>query len=98
MSRPIAFRREAQEELDDAAGYYEAQRAGLGLAFSHRAEEALDRIAAMPEMYPPLYQGIRRARLRQFPYSLFYQVEAEGILILAVLHNRRDPRIWRTRG
>jgi plasmid stabilization system protein ParE len=40
----------------------------------------------------------RRARLRRFPFALYYEIEDERILILAVWHHRRDPRMWRREG
>jgi plasmid stabilization system protein ParE len=34
---------------------------------------------------------------RRFPYGLFYVVEAERIVVLAVFHGRRDPKAVRRR-
>jgi plasmid stabilization system protein ParE len=35
--------------------------------------------------------------VRRFPYSVFYRVEADRIVVLAVFHGRRNPRIWQAR-
>jgi plasmid stabilization system protein ParE len=37
------------------------------------------------------------AQVRRFPYSVFYSVESEQIVVLAVFHARRDPAIWKGR-
>jgi len=44
-----------------------------------------------------LAPAIRRCRLRRFPYSVIYTVEAGEILILAVAHQHRKPRYWQDR-
>jgi plasmid stabilization system protein ParE len=44
---------------------------------------------------------VRRMIVSRFPYAVFYRVEADRIVVLAVLHTARDPESWprpRTRG
>lgn len=56
-------------------------------------EEAVKIIQDFPEAHAIIYpqKAIRRVVLKPFPYLLFYTVEAERILILALLHSRQDP-------
>jgi len=35
--------------------------------------------------------------LRKFPLSIFYSIERDGLLILAVAHQRRRARYWVSR-
>ena len=51
----------------------------------------------MPEMYAAAFRGVRPAKLRRFPYVVYYRVLADRIEVLAVLHGSRDPRIWQGR-
>ena len=44
-----------------------------------------------PESHPVRHRQFRRALLRRFPYGVFYAVEADEIVILAVLHLAQDP-------
>jgi plasmid stabilization system protein ParE len=47
----------------------------------------------------PLARGeVRRARVRRFPYIVFFIPESERTIVIAVLHGRRDPQAWQTRG
>ena len=39
----------------------------------------------------------RRILLRKFPYSLVYRASGDDLLIVAVLHHRRDPLILASR-
>ncbi|MGH7305594.1 MAG: type II toxin-antitoxin system RelE/ParE family toxin [Candidatus Rokuibacteriota bacterium] len=90
---------EPRTDLDIAAAYqwYETERAGLGLEFLDQLSTAYDRIAEDPFKYQNLESGIRRALLRRFPYAVYFAVESDVIVILAVLHVSRDPVEWQRR-
>jgi plasmid stabilization system protein ParE len=73
------------------------ERAGLGLEFLHELGAAYDRIAEDPFKYQDLEGGIRRALLRRFPYAVYFSVENDTVVILAILHVSRDPAEWQQR-
>ncbi len=87
----------AQLELDEAVSYYNIQAPGLGDAFLVEALAAIDRIQRYPSAWRPLSEGIRRCRLRRFPYGLIYAADEEEILIIAIAHMHRRPDYWRDR-
>lgn len=97
MSLPVVLRREARAEFDEAADRYEQDREGLGEEFIDEVEAVFRRIGAMPEMHRVVSDGIRRAGLRRFPYSVLYRVEPAQVVVLAVFHASRDPGVWRSR-
>ena len=97
MSLPIAWRPEAEADLLAARDWYEWQRSGLGEEFADAVEIMLDRIQAMPESYAIALLTVRRAKLRRFPYLIYYRVLANQIEVLAVLHSSRDAMIWQNR-
>lgn len=97
MTRPVVLRLEAEVEFSDASEWYERQRPGLGADFIACVEETLERIADTPELHGIILGNVRRAGVRRFPYSVYYTVEAERIIVIAVLHGNRDPRIWQSR-
>jgi plasmid stabilization system protein ParE len=96
MSLPIVFRLEAQTEFDEAIDWYE-QQAELGLEFLDCVADTLTRIQTMPESCEMVFEDVRRAVVQRFPYSVFYQVERQQIVVLAVFHSKRDPKIWQAR-
>jgi plasmid stabilization system protein ParE len=54
-----------------------------------------------PEMFARVHGDVRRVIVSRFPYAVFYKIEADWIVVLAVLHTARDPKSWprpRTRG
>ena len=97
MNRPVVFRPEARAEFDAAFDWYEPNRHGLGVDFMAAVHEILDRLADMPESHQQVAPGVRRAVVRRFPYSVLYRAEADQIVVLAIFHARRDPRIWAQR-
>ena len=97
MSRPVVFRPEAEADLADAVAWYEERRPGLGLELLLSVEASLEAIRSRPDSFPVMHGAVRRALLRRFPYGVFYLVEREAIVVLAVFHAKRDPRLWRDR-
>jgi plasmid stabilization system protein ParE len=47
--------------------------------------------------YQELSSGIRPGLLRRFPYAVYFSVEGDVVVILAVLHASRDPAEWQRR-
>ena len=100
MSLPVVLRPEARAEFDESFDWYERQRPGLGVDLVAHVQEVLDRISATPELYAQVFREVRRAVVRRFPYLAFYKVEKvepEQVVVLAVFHSRRAPKIWQTR-
>lgn len=97
MSRPVVLRPEARAEFDEAFDWYEQQRSGLGVDFVIQMQEVFDLSSATPERYAQIFQDIRRVVGRHFPYSIFYKVEPQQVVVLVVFHSRRNPKIWQAR-
>lgn len=98
MSLPLHIRPEAERDVEDAAIWYEQQRAGLGHEFLDRVRDALAAVAGQPRQYPVVHRQTRRALARQFPFGIYYLIEADRIVVVAVMHGSRDPHKWQTRG
>ncbi len=87
----------AELELDDAWAWHEAQAPGLGERFLVEIRAGRDLIAAFPQSWHPLGDGVRRFRLKRFPYGMIYVADPAEIVVLAVAHHHRDPEYWRGR-
>ena len=90
----IVFRASANAELVAAKAWYEEQRHGLGDEFARSLESAINRIARNPFAAPAVYQNVRRVLLKRFPYSVFYTVDGDNLLVLSCLHTRRAAVAW----
>jgi len=94
MARRLVFRRRVGRDLARAFRWYEQERAGLGEEFLAQAGASLDTIERLPEMFARVEQDVRRALVSRFPYGIFYRVKPDRVVVLAVLHTARDPRLW----
>ena len=97
MSLTIVFRPEARADVLAAYEWYEQQQSGLGSEFVDALSVLLDRVKTMPLMYAVVLRDARRAKLRTFPYLIYYRVHADRIEVIAVLHGSRDPKRWQER-
>jgi plasmid stabilization system protein ParE len=70
---------------------------GLGLEFLDELRIAYERILDHPLGYQDLRSGIRRALMRRFPYAIYFSIEIETIIIVAVIGTARDPAEWQRR-
>ncbi len=97
MNYVLVFRLEVRDELDRGYNWYESQDIGLGGDFIDSVEETLNRICQMPESYPIVYRDIRRALLRRFPFAVYYRIISSRVIVTAIFHGRRDPKVWQGR-
>lgn len=87
----------ARAEILEAQDWYETQQAGLGVRFRGQLEMAVNRMTENPYQFPAVFQDVHRARLRKFPYSLFFRIEAAVLVVIACFHGSRDPQYWQQR-
>jgi len=97
MSLPLDFHPAVRDEVDDAHGWYERKRAGLGGDFLDEVQRVLGEITASPARYGFADGDIRAGPLTRFPYAVYYRVLADRIRVLAVFHTARDPVVWQSR-
>lgn len=94
MKRALRIRPEAERDLAEGLAWYEKRQSDLGREFVLAVEAALETIERYPESHPRVHGDTRRALLRRFPYGVFYLIEPDRIIVLAVMHASRDPRRW----
>ena len=81
----------AKADLASSFTWYETQRKGLGFDFLDCVEIAIKAIIRNPESSPKTHQNFHRKIIRRFPFSIFYTIESENIVVHAVFDNRQDP-------
>jgi plasmid stabilization system protein ParE len=92
--KTVRFLQPAEEELFDAANYYEVHSSGLGEEFLKKIGSAILDISEYPERWPLIHPNIRRRLVHRFPYAILYRVDAHEVVILAVSHLHRHPTYW----
>jgi hypothetical protein len=66
----------------------------LGLELGRRLPRE---IVEHPRHFPVVYRGVRRALTRRFPFAVFFVLEPERIIVLAIHRQSSDPRRWKDR-
>lgn len=84
----------AEEEVVEACDWYNAQQPGLGHAFLDEFDAAITRIRAFPESAAIHGVAGRGVSLGRFPYTVWYHIEPDGIVVYAVMNQRREPTYW----
>lgn len=84
-------------DIEAAFEWYEGEEPDLGFEFLDELRAAYRRILEGPLKYQAFRSGIRRALTRRFPYAIYFSIEGEVIVIVAVLHTARDPAEWQRR-
>lgn len=93
----FTFHPEAAEEFEAAVAWYEERENGLGIDFAAEVNAAIRRAVAMPEAWALLTENIRRVLVSRFPYGVLYAQQDDGLIVLAVMHLRREPGCWMPR-
>ena len=88
---------EAEEDLAEAVRWYRRARRELGSEFLRAAEARLEELRRMPLAFPIVEGTVRKSTMRRFPYSFFYSVRANDVIVIACLHVSRDPQRWKRR-
>jgi len=97
MDYKLIIRPEAKADLLDTFQWYQEQRQGLGYDFKLCVDEVISKIQKNPLIHKKVFHNVRRSVIKRFPFGLFYIVEDNTIIVLAVSHARRDPRRWKVR-
>jgi plasmid stabilization system protein ParE len=97
MSLPVILRPAADADIQATHDELEQSQAGLGVRFVASVRETLERIEAMPEMYGLVWQDVRVARMKKFRHVVYYDVFADRVEVLALLHGSRDASAWQSR-
>ena len=93
----IEFLDAAGAEYRAAVDYYDGENLGLGGEFADEIARTTARIIAFPDAWQKLSRRTRRCRAGRFPYGVVYQKRGDLVLVVAVMHLKREPDYWAER-
>ena len=93
----VDFLEEAEQELTEAALWYEEKELGLGSRFRDEVAHIVSRIAEDPLLWREREAGYRRVNYPVFPYFIAYIIRGQKIIVVAVGHGHRRPDYWKSR-
>jgi len=84
----------AEHELARAVATYDQERAGLGDEFLNEVQRAVSFLIDHPQLGRSVRKNRRVLVLKKFPYRLVYDIDINGIRIIAVAHQSRRSDYW----
>jgi toxin ParE1/3/4 len=96
-NRKLEFHPAARAESRTSLHWYRQRSVRAGEAFLDELDEAIETILRAPERWPIDASGLRRYRLRRFPFLILYNIKPSIVQIIAVAHASRNPGYWKYR-
>jgi toxin ParE1/3/4 len=87
----------AEAELIKAGIFYQIRSQDLCQRFLRAFETAIDEILQNPDRWMIIENEVRCHTMKRFPYSIYYRIEANELLVVAIAHHSRHPEYWRHR-
>lgn len=97
MSWPLIVQRIVKRDIAGAIRWYDRQTKGLGNQFEADLTVTLERLERGPPFAAPIDGDVRFMKLKRFPYVVYFRQHSDRIEVLAVLHGKRNPKIWQRR-
>ena len=97
MTRRVIVRPEAKRDLREAKTWYKNISAELKADFVEKIDDAVALARERPLAYQIVLRTFRRVLIQRFPYALFFHADDDRIVVVAVLHQARDPELLETR-
>jgi plasmid stabilization system protein ParE len=101
MNWRVEFSPAVENDVAEAARWYNARQAGLGAEFVEEIIQVWDALAENPLLncrrHPT--KNVRWRYPKRFPYRVVYEVDEakQTVKVGAVLHAARDERHWQKR-
>lgn len=96
MTYSIFFTPSAENDLVKAKQFYTKTDSALGQYCVDSLMLDIERLRFFAGIHPNV-NGQYRVLARSFPYSIYYQLIKNRVLILAVLDNRQNPKTIKQR-
>ncbi len=96
MNRRIILSPDARADIGSAARWYQREQASLSFRFRAEIRSTLQRIARYPYAYPRVDDEFRCAVMLPFPYYIFFTLDPDTVVVMAVVHQHRADRLDET--
>jgi len=91
------FHPEALKEYEGSTRYYRAINPQLAQSFVHEIEKSITQIQLNPMAWIMVEEDVRRFLVQRFPFGIYFTLEPDHFLIVAVMHLSRQPGYWKER-
>ncbi|WP_420388132.1 type II toxin-antitoxin system RelE/ParE family toxin [Roseivirga sp.] len=93
----LQIRTHAQLDIQEIVDYYDGISSVITDKFLDQLYQSLDFLAEHPKNFQVKYRNTRVYYLKDFPFGIHYLERNDLVVVLAVLHTSRNPKVWKTR-
>ena len=81
----------ASRELFETYDFYEKQGEGLGAHFASSVFAEIDSLGKFGGIHPVFFGRYHRLVCTRFPFTIYYSIDGDVVIIRAIIDSRRDP-------
>ena len=87
----------AANDIKEIVLWYNQKSPGLGKQFTKNIKNTVKILRENPFAFAIKYENKRVVSAKKFPYLIHYKIDElkKEVIILAVLHTKRNPNIWK---
>ncbi len=91
----LTYFEDAKIDIRDSKTWYKNKKNGLEKHFAEVIKTTIINIQQNPFIYALRYRNIRIAYTKTFPYGVHFYIneQKKQIIIIAIIHNSRNPNI-----
>lgn len=89
----LVIKPRAAAMMKEAYWWYEEQKEGLGEDFLTELDSYFLKVKSHPEYFGKIRKNFRQAALKRFPYVIVYEIIKAEVIVFAVFHTRRNPKL-----
>jgi plasmid stabilization system protein ParE len=93
----LIYHGKAFEDIRDAVEFYESQAPEAAEALKTEIKRSLRLIETDPERFPIVEDDVRRCRVQNFPFDLYFSTDGKCVMFHALVHHSRAPDRWKDR-
>ena len=99
MSYRLEVRPQVWNDIAAAAEWYNSRESGLGEKFAWAVRDRIEDVRKQPLLarIRDSRRSVRWVFPRRFPHRVIYRVEADVVLVIAVIHAAQHDRRWKER-
>ena len=86
----------ARNDMKDAMSFYENQNPNLGMYFRDSIISDIEALLFYAGIHAKHF-GHYRMLAKRFPFSIYYCIESEKVVVHAIMDDRRDPKLHKQR-
>lgn len=97
MALRIIVKPIAEIDLQTAVKWYVLENEKLAERFLFEFRDAVLVVSKTPFGFQKRHKSVRAFALKKFPYNVYYILEKETLFVIAILHQKRNPKLWKKR-